>query len=111
TVEGIPFISVMTDPVYGGVSATLAMLCDHNVAELIALIVLAGPRVIEQTVRETLPAGFQHSEILLQHGALDMIIPHNEMRDRLAGILAMLTNQPSPVSGPAEASAVASLGE
>lgn len=94
--EGIPFISIMTDPVYGGVSASLAMLGDLNVAEPNALIGFAGPRVIEQTVREKLPAGFQRSEFLLDHGALDMIVPRHELRDRMAGVLAMLTNQPAP---------------
>src|SRR5690606_17269786 len=106
--EGIPFSSVMTDPLYGGVSASLAMLGDLNVAEPNALIGFAGPRVIEQTVREKLPAGFQRSEFLLEHGALDMIIARSEMRDRLASILAILTNQPSPAaSGPVEAAPVA----
>lgn len=94
--EGIPFVSVMTDPVYGGVSASLAMLGDLNVAEPNALIGFAGPRVIEQTVREKLPAGFQRSEFLLAHGALDMIIARNEMRDRLASLLSMLTGAPAP---------------
>ncbi|OYW89068.1 MAG: acetyl-CoA carboxylase carboxyl transferase subunit beta, partial [Pseudomonadales bacterium 32-61-5] len=94
--EGIPFISVMTDPVYGGVSASLAMLGDLNVAEPNALIGFAGPRVIEQTVREKLPAGFQRSEFLLEHGALDMIVSRLEMRDRLASALSMLTGAPAP---------------
>ena len=88
----------MTDPVYGGVSASLAMLGDLNVAEPNALIGFAGPRVIEQTVREKLPPGFQRSEFLLSHGALDMIVPRGELRDRLASILTILTNQPPPVS-------------
>ncbi|MFP4610860.1 MAG: acetyl-CoA carboxylase, carboxyltransferase subunit beta, partial [Thiohalophilus sp.] len=82
--KGIPFISVMTDPTMGGVSASLAMLGDINAAEPNALIGFAGPRVIEQTVRETLPEGFQRSEFLLEHGAIDMIIDRREMRDRLA---------------------------
>ena len=94
--EGIPYISVMTDPVYGCVSASLAMLGDLNVAEPNALIGFAGPRVIEQTVREKLPAGFQRSEFLLDHGALDLIVPRYQMRDRLASALAMLTAQPAP---------------
>jgi acetyl-CoA carboxylase carboxyl transferase subunit beta len=94
--EGVPFVSVMTDPVYGGVSASLAMLGDLNVAEPNALIGFAGPRVIEQTVREKLPAGFQRSEFLLAHGALDMIIARSEMRDRLASLLSMLTGAPAP---------------
>jgi acetyl-CoA carboxylase carboxyl transferase subunit beta len=86
----IPFISVMTDPTMGGVSASLAMLGDINAAEPNALIGFAGPRVIEQTVRETLPEGFQRSEFLLEHGAIDMIIDRREMRDRLSSILAMM---------------------
>ncbi len=99
--EGIPFVSVLTDPVYGGVSASLAMLGDVNVAEPRALIGFAGPRVIEQTVREKLPEGFQRSEFLLEHGAIDMIIPRNELRPRLARLLAQLTHQPSPVAADA----------
>ncbi|RUO30494.1 acetyl-CoA carboxylase, carboxyltransferase subunit beta [Aliidiomarina sanyensis] len=93
--EGIPFISVLTDPTMGGVSASLAMLGDINVAEPKALIGFAGPRVIEQTVRETLPPGFQRAEFLLEHGAVDMIVDRREMRDRLAGILAKLQNLPT----------------
>ena len=93
---GIPFISVLTDPTTGGVSASLAMLGDVNVAEPKALIGFAGPRVIEQTVRETLPEGFQRSEFLVEHGAVDMIVDRREMRDRLAGLLATLTRQPAP---------------
>ncbi len=88
--RGIPFVSVMTDPTMGGVSASLAMLGDVNVAEPGALIGFAGPRVIEQTVREKLPEGFQRSEFLLEHGAVDMIISRAEMRDRLANILGLL---------------------
>jgi len=88
--QGIPYISVLTDPVYGGVSASLAMLGDLNIAEPKALIGFAGPRVIEQTVREKLPEGFQRSEFLLDHGAVDMIISRGEMRDRLASILTKL---------------------
>ena len=91
--EGIPFISVMTDPTMGGVSASFAMLGDLNVAEPKALIGFAGPRVIEQTVRETLPAGFQRSEFLLDHGAIDIIVSRLEMRDRLANVLSMLSNK------------------
>jgi len=86
----VPYISVLTDPVYGGVSASLAMLGDLNVAEPNALIGFAGPRVIEQTVREKLPEGFQRSEFLLDHGAIDMIINRYEMRDRLSEILSKL---------------------
>jgi len=86
----IPFISVLTDPTMGGVSASLAMLGDINIAEPKALIGFAGPRVIEQTVRETLPEGFQRSEFLLEHGAVDMIVDRRDMRDRIASILSML---------------------
>jgi len=90
----LPYISVMTDPTTGGVSASLAMLGDLNVAEPRALIGFAGPRVIQQTVRETLPEGFQRSEFLLEHGALDLIIDRREMRDRLAALLKMLMKRP-----------------
>lgn len=107
--EGIPFISVMTDPVYGGVSASLAMLGDLNVAEPNALIGFAGPRVIEQTVREKLPPGFQRSEFLLEHGALDMIVARSEMRDRLASILTMLTRQPAPANTDEDEAAIGSI--
>lgn len=89
--QGLPFISVLTDPTMGGVSASLAMLGDINVAEPGALIGFAGPRVIEQTVRETLPDGFQRSEFLLEKGAIDMIVDRREMRDKLASILDKLT--------------------
>ncbi|MCX7106897.1 MAG: acetyl-CoA carboxylase, carboxyltransferase subunit beta [Methylococcales bacterium] len=88
---GIPYISFMTDPTMGGVSASLAMLGDINVAEPNALIGFAGPRVIEQTVREKLPEGFQRSEFLQEHGAIDMIIDRREMRNEVASILALLT--------------------
>ena len=90
---GIPYISVLTDPTMGGVSASFAMLGDINIAEPKALIGFAGPRVIEQTVRETLPAGFLRSEFLLEHGAIDMIIDRREMSDRVANLLGMLTHQ------------------
>ena len=90
---GIPFVSVMTDPTLGGVSASFAMLGDVNVGEPGALIGFAGPRVIEQTVRETLPEGFQRSEFLLEHGAIDIIIDRREMRDRLANVLSMLAGE------------------
>ncbi len=93
--KGLPFISVLTDPTMGGVSASLAMLGDVNVAEPKALIGFAGPRVIEQTVRETLPDGFQRSEFLLEHGAIDMIVDRREMRDTLARLVAKLMNLPS----------------
>ena len=93
---GVPYISYMTDPTMGGVSASLAMLGDINVAEPNALIGFAGPRVIEQTVRETLPDGFQRSEFLLQHGAIDMIIDRREMKDKINSILAMLMSSYVP---------------
>ncbi|HEU5399696.1 MAG TPA: acetyl-CoA carboxylase carboxyl transferase subunit beta, partial [Gammaproteobacteria bacterium] len=94
--QGVPFVSVLTDPTMGGVSASLAMLGDLNVAEPKALIGFAGPRVIEQTVRETLPEGFQRSEFLVEHGAIDMVIDRREMRDKLASLLSMLTRQAAP---------------
>jgi acetyl-CoA carboxylase carboxyl transferase subunit beta len=94
--RGIPFISVLTDPTMGGVSASLAMLGDVIVAEPKALIGFAGPRVIEQTVREKLPEGFQRSEFLLEHGAVDLIVDRRQMRDRLSSLLAMLTRQERP---------------
>ncbi|MGY2572635.1 acetyl-CoA carboxylase, carboxyltransferase subunit beta [Vibrio sp. C8] len=95
--KGLPFISVMTDPTMGGVSASLAMLGDVNIGEPKALIGFAGRRVIEQTVREDLPEGFQRSEFLLEHGAIDMIVDRREMRQRIAGLLAKMTNQKSPL--------------
>ncbi len=88
--RGLPFISVMTDPTMGGVSASLAMLGDVNVAEPNALIGFAGPRVIEQTVREKLPEGFQRAEFLLDKGAIDLIIDRRELRDRIANLLGMM---------------------
>jgi len=93
--QGIPFISVLTDPTMGGVSASFAMLGDIHIAEPKALIGFAGPKVIEQTVRETLPEGFQRSEFLLEHGAIDMIVNRRDMRDTIARLLTMLTNQPA----------------
>ncbi|BCL70621.1 Acetyl-coenzyme A carboxylase carboxyl transferase subunit beta [Vibrio nigripulchritudo MADA3029] len=95
--KGLPFFSVMTDPTMGGVSASLAMLGDINIGEPKALIGFAGRRVIEQTVREDLPEGFQRSEFLLEHGAIDMIVDRREMRQRIGGLLAKLTNQTSPL--------------
>ena len=89
----IPFISVLTDPTMGGVSASLAMLGDINIAEPKALIGFAGPRVIEQTVRETLPEGFQRSEFLLEHGALDMIVERKNMRDQVHQLLCTLLHK------------------
>jgi acetyl-CoA carboxylase carboxyl transferase subunit beta len=88
--RGLPYISFMTDPTMGGVSASLAMLGDINVAEPNALIGFAGPRVIEQTVREKLPEGFQRSEFLQEHGAIDMIIHRRDIREKIASILAIL---------------------
>ncbi|MDO9064904.1 MAG: acetyl-CoA carboxylase carboxyltransferase subunit beta, partial [Sulfuricella sp.] len=90
----LPFISVLTDPTMGGVSASFAMLGDTIIAEPNALIGFAGPRVIEQTVRETLPEGFQRSEFLLEHGAIDMIVDRRELRDRLANLITMMMRLP-----------------
>ena len=91
---GIPYVSVLTHPTTGGVSASLGMLGDINIGEPKALIGFAGPRVIEQTVRETLPEGFQRSEFLLEHGAIDAIVDRREMRDKLAALLALLMREP-----------------
>lgn len=90
--KGLPYISVLTDPTTGGVSASLAMLGDINIAEPRALIGFAGPRVIEQTVRETLPEGFQRSEFLLEHGAVDQVVDRRELRDVIARQISMLMN-------------------
>jgi acetyl-CoA carboxylase carboxyl transferase subunit beta len=95
---GLPYVSVLTHPTTGGVSASLGMLGDVNLAEPGALVGFAGPRVIEQTVRETLPDGFQRSEFLLAHGAIDQIVDRREMRDRIAKLLAMLMRAPRPQS-------------
>ncbi|MGF1691925.1 acetyl-CoA carboxylase, carboxyltransferase subunit beta [Photobacterium kagoshimensis] len=95
--KGLPFFSVLTDPTMGGVSASLAMLGDINIGEPKALIGFAGQRVIEQTVREKLPEGFQRSEFLLEHGAIDMIVDRREMRQRIGGLIAKMTNQASPL--------------
>jgi len=100
----LPFVSVMTDPTTGGVSASLAMLGDLNLAEPRALIGFAGPRVIQQTVRETLPEGFQRSEFLLEHGALDMIVDRRDMRERVSACLRVLMKldaAPPPAATPA----------
>ena len=96
---GLPYISVLTHPTTGGVSASFAMLGDLNIAEPGALIGFAGQRVIEQTVREKLPEGFQRSEFLLQHGTVDQIVDRREMRERLAHLLAMLMKRPAPADG------------
>jgi len=110
--RGIPFISVMTDPTMGGVSASLAMLGDINIAEPKALIGFAGPRVIEQTVREKLPEGFQRSEFLLEHGAIDMIVDRRGMRDHVANLLSLLTQRrPPDEEGGKEEAAEAPAGE
>jgi acetyl-CoA carboxylase carboxyl transferase subunit beta len=93
--EKLPFISVLTDPTMGGVSASFAMLGDLVIAEPNALIGFAGPRVIEQTVRETLPEGFQRSEFLMEKGAIDRIIDRRQMRDELASILSILSKRPA----------------
>lgn len=94
--HGIPYISVMTDPVYGGVSASLAMLGDINIAEPGARAGFAGPNIIEQTIRQKLPAGFQRSEFLLEHGAIDMIVSRLDMRNTVASLLSKLTGRPEP---------------
>jgi len=97
--ERLPYISVLTDPTTGGVSASLAMLGDVNIGEPKALIGFTGARIIQQTVRETLPEGFQRAEFLLDHGALDMIVDRRDMRDRIAGLLTMFMHKPAvPVS-------------
>ena len=95
--KGLPFISVLTDPTFGGVTASFAMLGDINIAEPKALIGFAGQRVIEQTVREKLPEGFQRSEFLLEHGAIDMIVDRRDLRQQIGGLLAQMTNQASPL--------------
>jgi acetyl-CoA carboxylase carboxyl transferase subunit beta len=94
--ERLPYVSVLTDPTTGGVSASLAMLGDVNIAEPKALIGFAGPRVIQQTVRETLPEGFQRSEFLIDHGALDMIVDRRDLRDRISALLRLLMKLPPP---------------
>lgn len=94
--SSVPYVSVMTDPIYGGVSASLALLGDINVAEPDARAGFAGPNIIEQTIRQKLPKGFQRSEFLLEHGAIDMIVHRNDMRATLARILAKLTDQAPP---------------
>ena len=102
--KGLPFFSVLTDPTMGGVSASLAMLGNINIGEPKALIGFAGRRVIEQTVREDLPEGFQRSEFLLEHGAIDMIVDRREMRQRIGGLMAKMTNQASPLVVPVDGS-------
>lgn len=94
----VPYVSVLTDPTTGGVSASLAMLGDVNIAEPKALIGFAGPRVIEQTVGQRLPEGFQRSEFLLDHGTVDMIVDRRELREQVADLLAKFEHRPRPVS-------------
>ncbi|KAG1458654.1 hypothetical protein G6F57_014659 [Rhizopus arrhizus] len=94
---GLPFISVLTAPTMGGVSASFAFMGDVVIAEPKALIGFAGPRVIEQTVREKLPEGFQRAEFLLQKGAIDMVVDRRQLREEIARLLALLTNQPADV--------------
>jgi len=94
---GVPYISVMTDPIYGGVSASLALLGDINIAEPDARAGFAGPNIIEQTIRQKLPKGFQRSEFLLEHGAIDMIVDRTVMRETIARLLSKLTGQPITV--------------
>ena len=94
--RGIPYICVLTDPTMGGVSASIAMLGDIHIAEPNALIGFAGPRVIEQTVRETLPEGFQRSEFLLDHGAIDMIVDRRQMREKVSSLCTMMMGQAAP---------------
>jgi acetyl-CoA carboxylase carboxyl transferase subunit beta len=93
--SGVPYFSVMTDPVYGGVSASLALLGDLNIAEPGARAGFAGPGIIEQTIRQKLPKGFQRSEFLLDHGAIDMIVHRKDMRDKLSSLIARFTHQPA----------------
>ncbi len=92
----LPYISVLTDPTMGGVSASLAMLGDVIIAEPNALIGFSGPRVIEQTIRQTLPEGFQRSEFLLEHGAIDMVVDRRELKSTIASLITKLTHQPPP---------------
>ena len=100
--QGTPYISVLTDPIYGGVSASLALLGDINIAEPDARAGFAGPNIIEQTIRQKLPKGFQRSEFLLEHGAIDMIVHRSDMRQTLSRVLAKLTGmQPSGQPAPA----------
>jgi acetyl-CoA carboxylase carboxyl transferase subunit beta len=100
--ESVPYVSVLTDPIYGGVSASLALLGDINIAEPDARAGFAGPNIIEQTIRQKLPKGFQRSEFLLEHGAVDMIVHRTEMRDTIARLLAKLGHIPPTVEEAAE---------
>ena len=94
--KGLPYISVLTDPTTGGVTASFAMLGDVNIAEPNALIGFAGPRVIEQTIRQTLPEGFQRSEFLLEHGQLDLLVERRELRETLRRLLAFFVGPAGP---------------
>lgn len=96
--HGVPYISVLTDPIYGGVSASLALLGDINIAEPGARAGFAGPNIIEQTIRQKLPPGFQRSEFLIEHGAIDMIVHRRDMRDTIGRLLAKLSRQPAAVA-------------
>ena len=102
-IEGVPYISVMTDPIYGGVSASLALLGDINIAEPDARAGFAGPNIIEQTIRQKLPKGFQRSEFLLEHGAIDMIVHRSDMRDTIASLLAKFAGNTAPAGDSAQA--------
>ena len=95
---GVPYISVLTDPIYGGVSASLAILGDINIAEPYARAGFAGPNIIEQTIRQKLPRGFQRSEFLLEHGAIDMIVHRQQMRERIGSLLAKMTGRAEPAA-------------
>jgi acetyl-CoA carboxylase carboxyl transferase subunit beta len=108
---GLPFISILTDPTTGGVTASFAMLGDLNIAEPKALIGFAGPRVIEQTIRQKLPEGFQRSEFLVEHGMVDLIVDRREMKALLARVLQFMGAQPAPVLPPPMAVAGAVEGE
>jgi acetyl-CoA carboxylase carboxyl transferase subunit beta len=118
---GVPYISVMTDPIYGGVSASLALLGDINIAEPDARAGFAGPNIIEQTIRQKLPKGFQRSEFLLQHGAIDMIVHRTQLRDTIARLLSKLTGRalssgdggalPAPEGGDGEPMVIAAGDE
>lgn len=101
--ESVAYVSVMTDPIYGGVSASLALLGDINIAEPDARAGFAGPNIIEQTIRQKLPKGFQRSEFLLEHGAIDMIVHRNDMRDTIARLLSKLSHTALVVEAAAEA--------
>ena len=102
---GVPYISVMTDPIYGGVSASLALLGDVNIAEPDARAGFAGPNIIEQTIRQKLPKGFQRSEFLLEHGAIDMIVHRTDLRDVIARLLAKFSHLPPPDAATVESAA------